>query len=217
MTDVSLLDHERDVEQARAKLAQDLTVLCSAKTFAAFKDDLKQGAFDTRDEFLENLKARAAANPAAVIAIAAGLAWRVIQHPPIASALIGVGLFSLWRAEPKTLSAGRPRSSYLEEAKESLKEQAGEALSGASDVAGRARETMSAKGAEVWEAAKDKMQKWGEEVSETVGDMRSSGVAADKVRDDDVRNKLLLGMAGAAVAAAVGIACQKRISETTKA
>ena len=38
--------------------------------------------------------------------------------------------------------------------------------------------------------------------------------AMDKVRDDDTRNALLLGAAGVAIAAALGIACQKRISET---
>ena len=37
--------------------------------------------------------------------------------------------------------------------------------------------------------------------------------AAEKLRDDDARNSLLLGIAGAAIAAALGIACQKRIAE----
>jgi hypothetical protein len=37
--------------------------------------------------------------------------------------------------------------------------------------------------------------------------------AAEKLRDDDTRNNLLLGIAGAAIAAALGIACQKRIAE----
>ena len=40
-----------------------------------------------------------------------------------------------------------------------------------------------------------------------------AGNAADKLRDDDTRNNLLLGIAGAAIAAALGIACQKRIAE----
>jgi hypothetical protein len=83
----SLHDHKIEVERSRAKLTQDLAVLCSPETFAAFTDDLKQEAFDTRDAFWEKLKARAASNPAAVIAIGMGLAWRLIQRPPIASAL----------------------------------------------------------------------------------------------------------------------------------
>jgi hypothetical protein len=38
--------------------------------------------------------------------------------------------------------------------------------------------------------------------------------AVDKLRDEDTRNTLLLGVAGVAIAAALGIACQKKISET---
>ena len=88
MSDISLKVHEREVESARAKLTEDLTVLCSARTFATFTDDLKQEALDTKDAVWEKLKARAAANPAAMLAIAAGLGWRLINRPPIASALI---------------------------------------------------------------------------------------------------------------------------------
>ena len=95
MADLSLLQQEREAERSRTKLTQDLAVLCSPETFVAFTNDLKKEAFETRDAFWEKLKARAASNPAAVIAIGAGLAWRIIQHPPIASALIGVGLFTL--------------------------------------------------------------------------------------------------------------------------
>jgi hypothetical protein len=36
-------------------------------------------------------------------------------------------------------------------------------------------------------------------------------MAAEKLKEDDTRNTLLLGIAGAAIAAALGIACQKRI------
>ncbi|MGB8049020.1 MAG: hypothetical protein WCF53_14125 [Pseudolabrys sp.] len=102
MADFSLREQEHEVERSRTKLTQDLGVLCSSETFAAFTDDLEKEAFETRDAFWEKLKARAASNPVAVIAIGAGLAWRIIQHPPIASALIGVGLFSLWKTQPKT-------------------------------------------------------------------------------------------------------------------
>ena len=120
MADLSLLEHEREVERSRAKLTQDLAVLCSSDTFAAFTDDLKKEAVGMKDAYWEKLKARAAANPAAVIAIGAGLAWRLIQRPPIASALIGVGLFSLWKTEPKSSydATGR-RLDYMQQSKES--------------------------------------------------------------------------------------------------
>ena len=41
-----------------------------------------------------------------------------------------------------------------------------------------------------------------------------AATAVEKVRDDDIRNTVLLAVAGAAIAAALGIACQKRISES---
>jgi hypothetical protein len=63
MAGAALHDHEIEVERSRAKLTQDLAVLCSPQTFAAFTDDLKQQVFDTRDAFWEKLKARAASNP----------------------------------------------------------------------------------------------------------------------------------------------------------
>ena len=39
-----------------------------------------------------------------------------------------------------------------------------------------------------------------------------AGNAAEKLRDDETRNNLLLGIAGAAIVTALGIACQKRIA-----
>ena len=51
MAGLSLHDQEVEVEQSRAKLTQDLAVLCSSKTFAAFTDDLKKEAFDREMPF----------------------------------------------------------------------------------------------------------------------------------------------------------------------
>jgi hypothetical protein len=243
MADVSLHEREREVERSRTKLTQDLARLCSPDTFAAFTDNLKREALSTKDAFWKELKARAAANPAATIAIGAGLAWRLLQRPPIASALIGVGLFSLWKTEAKRSDdrTGVSRSSYMEQSKQALKEQAGEFVSAASEIVGHAQEAVSAKGSEVWDGAKEKMREWTEGVGDTLGHasstLKSTGdafaddirhkqhdlrdqiqdvaaAAVEKVRDDDIRNKVLLGVAGVAIAAALGIACQKRISET---
>jgi hypothetical protein len=41
---------------------------------------------------LADLKARAAANPLALAAVAAGVGWRLFHRPPIATALVGLGL-----------------------------------------------------------------------------------------------------------------------------
>jgi hypothetical protein len=242
MSSISLRQHEHEVEQSRARLSHDLTVLCSPATLTAFTDDLKQEVFEQRDALWEKIKARAASNPAAVMAIGSGLAWRLLRSPPIASALIGVGLWSLWKTQPRTAydASGR-RLDYAEQSKEVLKEQAGQMFSAASDIAGKAQEAAVAKGSEVWEGAKERMQDWreniGDSVAETASKLKTSGealltdirakrhdlrdemqevaaAAGDKVQDDDTRNTLLLAVAGVAIAGALGIACQKKISET---
>jgi hypothetical protein len=261
-------DRERDVELARAKLAVDLAVLRSPKTLSDFTDDLKQEALDTKDAIIdkakasaqsslnglvEDLKAKAAANPAAALAIGAGVAWRVINHPPIATALIGFGLFSLWRT-----NASRPQNGYqpdyVAQGKARLKEQGADFVSAVSSLAGDAADAVSAKAAELTDTAKDKVQQLSDSVGASMDDLRArvqsnTASAADAARrgahdlrdqvktesaqayaqagklvhdgvaagqsmldDDDARNKLLLGVAGVAVAAALGIACQKRIS-----
>ena len=242
MGDTSLLHYERAVEQSRAKLTQDMANLCSPQTFANFADEIKGQAFATRDALWEKIKARAASNPAAVIAIGTGLAWQFLRRPPIASALIGLGLFSLWKTQPSTVyDAAGNRLDYIEQSKKVLKEQAGQAFSATADIAGKAQNVAAAKGSEVWEGTKEKMREVQEAVSDAVTDttskLKSSGealldevrakqrdardqvqeVATEavyKVRDDESRNSLLLGVAGVAIAAALGIACQKRISET---
>jgi hypothetical protein len=251
MTELSLRDHERDVEHARAKLAGDLAVLRSPETLSAFTNDLqheaKSAAQSTVSGLFEDLKAKAAANPIAALAIGAGLAWRLIHNPPIASALVGVGLFSLWRTNaPHPPSAVQP--DYLKQGKQRLKEQGGELLSNATEVVG---EIVSTKAADLTDAAKDKAAQWANHVGEVVGEV-GSRVQADIERatgavrrakhdlrdqlhsastnayskaddlasagknaltDEEARNKLLLGVAGVAVAAALGIACQKRVSQ----
>ncbi|MFZ0349023.1 MAG: hypothetical protein WAM03_12895, partial [Pseudolabrys sp.] len=174
----------------------------------------------------------------------AGLAWRIIQHPPIASALIGVGLFSLWKTQPKTAyDAAGNRLDYAQQSKEVLREQAGQAFSAAADIAEKVQNTAAAKGSEVWDGAKEKLREWKEDVGGAVADttskLKSSGdllvddlrikqqdlrdkidsfadTATSQLRDDDTRNQLLLGIAGVAIAAALGIACQKRISGTSQ-
>jgi hypothetical protein len=162
MAGSSLLEYERDVEQCRVQLTRDLGVLCSPETFAKFTDDLKQETFETKDALWDDVKARAAANPAALIAIGTGLAWKLIQRPPIASALISVGLYSLWKTEAKrTVDGTRP--DYLQQSKQALKEQAGEVVSAASRIAGQAQEAVAAKGAEIWDGAREKVRAWSED------------------------------------------------------
>jgi hypothetical protein len=262
MSAKTLRQFEGDVEMARAKLTGSLATLRSPDTLSAFTDDLKKEALDTKDaligqakaaaqskvtELVEDLKAKAAANPAAALAIGAGLAWHFLRHPPIASALVGFGVFSLWRT-----AASRPvgsyRPDYLETGKQRLKEQAGEALSKVKDMAVQGQDAISAKTAELKGAGTDTVQRWAADIPEAAADdveaslkkdapsiapstdelgeftrkasdmateAFDSSVAATKavLRDPESRDKLLLGVAGLAVAAAFGIACQKRLSE----
>lgn len=257
MTELSLQEHEREVEQARTKLAGDLAILRSPETLSAFTNDLQQeaksAAQSTVNGLFEDLKAKAAANPAAALAIGAGVAWRLIHNPPIASVLVGVGLFSLWRTNARRPPSG-VQPDYFKQGKQRLKEQGGELLSKATEVAGDM--LVSTKAADLTDAAKDKAAQWSNHVGEAVGEV-GSRVQADVDRvtgavrrakhdlrdqlhsastnayskaddlfhyaasagknaldDEETRNKLLLGVAGIAVAAALGIACQKRISHS---
>jgi hypothetical protein len=275
-----LQQHVREVEAARAKLTADLAVLRSPTTFNSFTADLKQEAVETKNalldkakttaqstvnNFVEDLKAKAAANPAAALAIGAGLAWRLIKDPPIATALVGVGLFSLFRTSaPRPADGVQP--DYLARGKQRLKEQGSELAGKIGDMAEDMKDTVAEQASTVVGRASDKFSNLSETTRETVktwsdtsraaGDQamgtigsqaetltdvarRSFHDARDQLsdrsaelysnaerqvadwtesskealRDGDTRDKLLLGAAGIAVAAALGIACQKRISE----
>ena len=115
MSEAELNVLERDVEQARERFAGDLARLRSPATLSNFQNDLWAQASETKDDLVEkakeaatdgvqrlvsDLKDKAAANPAAALAIGAGLAWRLVHRPPIASLLVGIGLFNLWRTSP---------------------------------------------------------------------------------------------------------------------
>src|SRR5215216_7039946 len=119
MTKENLGVLESEVEQARTRLADDLARLRSPKTFSEFGGALKAQALEVKDDVIEkaeataistmhritdDLKAKAAANPGAALAIGAGLGWRLIRRPPIATVLVGAGLFSLLRTKsPPTI------------------------------------------------------------------------------------------------------------------
>src|SRR5512133_51054 len=79
---------ERDVELTRARFASDLARLLSPH------------AREAKDGVVAEVKARAAANPLAVAALAAGVAWRFFHRPPIATLLVGFGLVGLLRTSP---------------------------------------------------------------------------------------------------------------------
>ncbi len=315
MSDPSLHQLERDVEAARAKLAGQLSSLRSPATYSEFSSELKHEALEmkdalvdkakssaqsTIDTFVEDLKARAAANPAAALAIGAGIAWRLIQRPPIATALIGAGLYSLFRTTPThgTHGSARTTDEYLAQAKDRLAEQASDlaetvkdsastiskataekatelatgvkervlamgeaATEKATELAAGVKQTASSMGEAAQEkatelagAARSQAQHWSKEVrsplrqaagnasrlggdaSRTLEDMRGESMtAAERAASRaaattnewmmrpiqeaavEARKKFLLGAAGVAVVAALGIACQRRLSEPADA
>jgi hypothetical protein len=172
MPEPSLNQLEREVEGARAKLTSDLSRLRSPDTAAEFTEGLKQEAIEAKDALLdkakasvqstiesliEDVKARAAANPAAALAIGAGVAWRLIRHPPIATALVGAGLISLFRTTPARMN-GRTSADYFSHAKNRLVEQATEAADVAKEKAIAFSETVSEQVTKATANVKDRLE-----------------------------------------------------------
>ena len=147
---------EADVALARERVAADVARLRSPAAVAGFKEDIGHTLSETAHRAATDLKNRAAANPAAVLAIAAGLLWRFARHPPIASILVGVGLASLMRTSadsppsPVVTRTGELFDAASEKASE-LNEQAREFAGQAREFAGQVRETAAAAAARVSE------------------------------------------------------------------
>jgi hypothetical protein len=194
MSDPSLHQLEREVEAARAKLAGDLSTLRSPTTYSEFTSDLKHEALDVKDalldkakssvastieDFVDDLKGRAAANPAAALAIGAGIAWRLMQRPPIATALIGAGLFSLFRTSP-IQPTQRTNEGYLSLAKDRLGQQASDLAENVKERAGAVGEAATEKTAELAASVKDRAMATGEAFTEKAGEL--AGVATDQAQ-----------------------------------
>src|SRR3954470_17809770 len=160
MSDAELNALERDVEQARARFADDLARLRSPSTLARFKDDAWAEARDTKDELVSKtkeaakdgaqrlftaLKERAAANPVAALAIGAGLAWRLVHRPPIATLLVGMGVVGLLRTSP-----ARSSQPYMGLHDEDPRLRSGHGAN-----------TLAARAGGMAEKAKEKPQDWG--------------------------------------------------------
>src|ERR1700704_1336182 len=110
MTKAALDVLERDVEDARGRLRLDLARLRAPRALNPMKGDVAGrvtgAAQDTAHRVLDEIKARAAANPVAALAIGAGLAWRFIHRPPIATLLVGAGPVDLFKTNPQARHLG---------------------------------------------------------------------------------------------------------------
>jgi hypothetical protein len=221
---LSLLECE--VEEARAKLASDLAILRSPQTYREFGAELKSNAQSAVQRAIDVVKARAAANPSATLAIGAGLAWRLVKHPPIATALVGAGVLSLWRTTPARIND----DDYLRTAQQRLGEQVSDAAEAVKDYAVEQVVAAREKAVDYTESARETVEEVAasaaEQAAETLEQAREAAThISDKavnaaqratrqfgraVADEGMRDQLLLGAAGLAVAAALGIAYQRR-------
>jgi hypothetical protein len=211
--DATLTELERDVEQSRARLAADIARLRAPETFEharrsvmdsvrSYRDDAMVRAQGGARSMLDEVKARAAANPAAAAAILAGVAWRLYRHPPISSALIGAGVAMLARTDPAS-DRYRPQR---------IAQDLSQRLSArARDLSERA----AAQAAELKESAGEQARRLAGAVREApttleihrVGDAlvveRRVGLTREAARR---RDAYLLGFAALALGAAVGVA-----------
>jgi hypothetical protein len=230
---------ERDLEATRGRLARDLDRLRSPETIANFKETLVAQATDAKDHLVgkaqeklsagiedvwAEVKARAAANPAAALAIGAGIAWRIMQRPPIASTLVGVGLVSLLRTDPGKPAFGADLVARSVDHLGAAKQKASEWVSanqegGLSDVANTMRTATrdviqstrevagdaAERSASALKAVSDRSQQMFREGTRTVVDQASALSNPGEERD-----RALLGVAALAMAAAVAFAVQRR-------
>jgi hypothetical protein len=219
-----LLRLENEVEEARNRVAGDLDLLRSPSTLSAFKNDAWGEVRASRDQFsrqmkdavsegaqrlFEDLKERAVANPAAALAIGAGIAWRFARKPPISSMLVGVGLISLMRTNPSQPAAGAELVSQAAEIALATKVKAekwgSETAANVSDLSGS-----------VGQAIRDLSSEADAALDSAAAAARASahdarGAVARVVNDATERDKYLLGAAAIAITAALGIAYQRRL------
>jgi len=218
---------EGDVREARRRLKSDLEALRAPETFSSFKEDVIGEARQSRDDIVANvkeaaanraerlvadIKARAAANPVAVGAIAAGVAWRILRKPPITTMLVGYGLISLWRTKPGQPAPGAETVYRAADMAIEAKEQVEQWGSEAGDVIARATDV-------VVPAVSETVQRWsaggGKAVSHATTSaeaLMSSGSQSLQhiVMNKQERDKVLLVAAAVALTAALGLTCLRR-------
>jgi hypothetical protein len=222
---------ESEVEEARARLTSDLDRLRNPDMVSTFRTDLMREVSASKDEWidkaksatrdgarrvLEDLKDRAAANPLAAAAIGAGVLWHLARHPPITTLLIGAGVFGLMRTNPEQPSAIVDR---VGEIAGSVQEHAREWASDAREASARVGEMATAMTAQISNQVGERVALAGEAAQEATASFasgagelaqRTKRVVDDMVPNEEGRDPLLLGAATVAIAAAVGIAFQRR-------
>lgn len=220
---------ELEVEEARAKLVRDLSVLRSPQTYREFTADLRSEAQSVLERIMDDVKARAAANPSAVLAISAGIAWRLLKDPPVATALIGAGVLGLWRTKPIDVAGG----DYFGTAQQRFREQVGDAVDTVKDYAAEAAVAAQGKAQNYAQAAGKTVEGFAASTADAaikaIENARAAAPAVPEqavnaaqratsqlgraLNDGNTRDQLLFGAAGLAVAAALGLAYRRRTSD----
>jgi ElaB/YqjD/DUF883 family membrane-anchored ribosome-binding protein len=208
--ELDLLEH--DVAQARHRVKEDL-----ANLRGPVVGGLKRDLTDTAESIFTDIKDRVADNPVAVVAIGAGLAWRIVHRPPVASLLVGYGLYSLMRSgrrRPSPMAAPAAQAGAAIAARTAR--LAGDAQSAAADQLRGAQESL----AQTADAIKSKASQWSERAAQAASgasDAVVQGAAAVREQAPELgqavqrdKDAYLLGFAAAALTAAIGISAQRR-------
>jgi len=224
---------EAEVAAARNRVAEDVARLRSPAAYSEFKEDVSYTMSSAAQRAADDLKNRAAANPVAVAAIAAGLLWRFARHPPIATLLIGAGLVSLVRTNgasgPSPMvtrtrelmhTAQEKAGEWSEDARAAaahLSEQTERLSSQASDTAARWSAQASETAARLSEQAGQAAARVSEQASEFTARASQSAerigdVARRAFPDSSPRDTFLLGAAAMAIGAAALINYNRRES-----
>jgi hypothetical protein len=171
MSSADLNALEREVELTRAKFADDLARLRSPENLARFKEDLWAHAREKKDGIVADWKARAAANPLAVAALAAGIGWRLFSRPPIATLLVGLGLVGLLRTSPSPEDHANAEDLF----------DPSRWPARAGDMADTAQQKVQEWGAQASQAARDAARDAGAQIAETAASVKER--ASDALRE----------------------------------
>jgi hypothetical protein len=171
MSSADLNALEREVELTRAKFADDLARLRSPENLARFKEDLWAHAREKKDGIVADWKARAAANPLAVAALAAGIGWRLFSRPPIATLLVGLGLVGLLRTSPSPEDYANAEDLF----------DPSRWPARAGDMADTAQQKVQEWGAQASQAARDAARDAGAQIAETAASVKER--ASDALRE----------------------------------
>jgi hypothetical protein len=152
-----------------------------------------------------------------------------MKHPPIATALIGAGILSLWRTAPIRVddegyfnAAQQRLAEQVTATVDTIRDYAAEKVAATREKAGAsaqsARETVEGLAISVAEEAVEGIEGAREAVKQIPDKavhvaQRATSEFSRAVSDEGIRDNLLLGVAGLAVAAAVGLAYQRRAND----